>query len=224
MGWVWPSPGYDSRSSEFNPGSHNGIDIRVPSGSQIVAPVDGTVQWSANSPDGYGGLVVIETLDGARVYLAHLRSIAVTRGEKIKAGTTVGFSGGGKDDPMRGNSSGPHLHFEVRKGSGQLNPLGFFGALTDKLIGEPGQTQKDYDSRTPAERATEYFKSTPVGKFVTIIDSPFDPDSDIEINWLNIVLVLLGMGLIVMGVIGLGVGEAAKEAMKPIANAIQGSD
>jgi murein DD-endopeptidase MepM/ murein hydrolase activator NlpD len=53
----------------------------------------------------------------------HLRRLNVREGDKVKKGQIIGYSGGGRNDPMHGNSSGPHLHYEILdKSSIAMNP------------------------------------------------------------------------------------------------------
>ena len=110
-------------------GYHHGIDYGVPEGTPVTAPMSGMVTYAAFSPIGYGNLVVIEN-HGYQVLLAHNKSIAVHVGQVVMAGQVVAYSGN------TGNSTGPHLHFEVRraneKGSEAVDPATVF---------LPGQTE-----------------------------------------------------------------------------------
>lgn len=140
---MWPVPSATPVSSEFGPrkaaaaraaksgqkisSNHKGIDLATPSGTPITAASDGTVSKIGNDPNGYGNYVVIKHLDGTSTRYAHLRSILVTRGQKVKAGQVIGKSGGGPKDPGRGNSRGAHLHFETEDEKGvKYNPRDWF--------------------------------------------------------------------------------------------------
>ncbi len=96
---------------------HKGIDIPVPSGSNIIAPADGTVVNAENlDKNACGGFIKIKhEQDGASFYTkyCHMKVIKVNKGDKVKTGQVIGLSGGGKNDPHRGSSTGPHLHFEI---------------------------------------------------------------------------------------------------------------
>jgi murein DD-endopeptidase MepM/ murein hydrolase activator NlpD len=89
-------------------GSHNGIDWGIPEGTAIYATADGTVLRADLDPTGYGLHVRIQH-DGLMSLYGHLRSVAVVPGQHVTAGQVIGESGN------TGNSSGPHLHFEVRR-------------------------------------------------------------------------------------------------------------
>ena len=101
-------------TQEFHPG-HTGIDIAVPTGTQVKTTMDGQVIHAGWNTQGYGNLVIVE--NGAyRTYYAHLSSIPVSVGDEVKAGTVIGLSG------STGNSTGPHLHYEIRKNNVAIDP------------------------------------------------------------------------------------------------------
>jgi peptidoglycan hydrolase-like protein with peptidoglycan-binding domain len=93
------------RGSSF----HKGLDIRMPAGTPFKAAKDGTVVF-AGKAGGYGNLAVIRHADGTYTKYGHAQSLNVRPGQQVKAGEEIGKVG------STGNSSGPHLHFEVRKG------------------------------------------------------------------------------------------------------------
>jgi murein DD-endopeptidase MepM/ murein hydrolase activator NlpD len=115
--WQNPLPGYPVtsgyswRSNPLNGTQefHWGIDIgtsgKTPS---VKAAKSGKVVFAGWNNQGYGNLVIIEHADGTRSYYAHLSSIAVSPGASINGGTNIGNVG------STGNSTGNHLHFEVR--------------------------------------------------------------------------------------------------------------
>ncbi|MFD7643227.1 M23 family metallopeptidase [Kitasatospora sp. NPDC059795] len=84
---------------------HTGIDFPVPTGTPVLAVTDGTV--STHWHPAYGRMATVTAPDGTRTLYGHLRSFRITRGE-VRAGEVIGWSG------STGNSTGPHLHFEVR--------------------------------------------------------------------------------------------------------------
>lgn len=106
-------------------GSHPGVDIRVDSGTPVRAIADGVVDAriprNAQGGDngGWGGLVVIRhdnlpnTTDPVYSIYAHLREWYVNKNDTVRKGDIIGKSGGGASDPNRGNSTGPHLHFQM---------------------------------------------------------------------------------------------------------------
>ncbi|RCK72366.1 MAG: metalloendopeptidase [Anaerolineae bacterium] len=102
-------------------GSHAGhvaLDFGVPVGTPVKATLDGKVVYAGWNDQGYGNLVIIEN-GPYRVYFAHLSKIPVKLGEKVTAGTIIGYSGN------TGNSTGPHLHYEVRKNGQAIDPTSF---------------------------------------------------------------------------------------------------
>jgi murein DD-endopeptidase MepM/ murein hydrolase activator NlpD len=96
--------------AKFNLPGHNGTDYGTPAGTKVRCTADGVVAFSGVDKD-YGIYVRVyhEQLK-AHSFYAHLGSAQVTVGARIWAGNTVGLSGN------TGNSTGPHLHFEIRLG------------------------------------------------------------------------------------------------------------
>ncbi|MDT0322962.1 M23 family metallopeptidase [Streptomyces millisiae] len=95
--------------------NHTGIDFPVSYGTPVLAATDGTVrtQWHPS----YGNLLILTAADGTETWYAHLDSTAYQSGS-VQAGTVIAYSGNS------GNSTGPHLHFEVRPGGGSpIDPL-----------------------------------------------------------------------------------------------------
>ncbi len=122
MAWLWPT-NTDYVTQEFGP-THSGIDIGARLGSPVVAPVHARVErvWP-NEPSGYGNLVILRTDDGYRVFLAHLARFApgLAPNQVVDPGQALGEVG------STGNSTGPHLHFEVRDPSDHaISPRPFF--------------------------------------------------------------------------------------------------
>ncbi len=101
-------------TQEFHPG-HNGLDFGIPVGTPVKSTMDGQVVYAGWNNQGYGNLVIVENGD-YRTYYAHLSSIPVSIGETVSAGNVIGLSGN------TGNSTGPHLHYEIRKNHVPINP------------------------------------------------------------------------------------------------------
>lgn len=99
--------GYYPSSGKY----HGAIDYAIPVGTKVVAAADGVVMSTANLSGSYGTYVVIRHANGLQSYYAHgtKGSIVVSPGDTVKKGQKIMLSGN------TGNSSGPHLHFEVRK-------------------------------------------------------------------------------------------------------------
>lgn len=114
---TWPVPGVKSVSSEYGPRNcpfhgrevHTGIDIPASTGTSVVAAAGGTVVLAGYS-GGYGKCVIINHGNNIYTLYGHLSSYIVSNGQKVTAGQKIGGVG------STGNSTGPHLHFEVRKG------------------------------------------------------------------------------------------------------------
>lgn len=132
-GFVWPSPGYYTRTSDWEEDRgylHGGIDIGVPIGATIVAAESGTVvasyngcphNWGKNGScgcgGGYGNYVFIDHGNGKLTVYGHLTNAIVSTGQHVSKGQTIGYSG------STGNSTGPHLHFECRYNGVRYNPM-----------------------------------------------------------------------------------------------------
>ncbi|MFC8424820.1 M23 family metallopeptidase [Streptomyces sp. NPDC057236] len=98
---------------------HTGIDFPVLYGATVMAATDGTVRTQFNSA--YGNMMIVTAKDGTETWYCHLSSYQVASGTTVKAGDPIAFSGDS------GNSTGPHLHFEVRPGGGSaVDPLAWF--------------------------------------------------------------------------------------------------
>ncbi|MER7579385.1 M23 family metallopeptidase [Kitasatospora sp. NPDC097691] len=97
---------------------HTGIDFPVDGGSQVMAVADGTIrtQWNPF----YGYMSILKMSDGTEAWFCHLRAYKIRKGP-VKQGDVIAFVG------SSGNSTGPHLHFEIRPaGSGPVDPLPWF--------------------------------------------------------------------------------------------------
>jgi murein DD-endopeptidase MepM/ murein hydrolase activator NlpD len=94
---------------------HRGVDISSEVGTRIVAPADGIVRF-AEFMNGYGRAVVMEHGNGISTLYGHMSGIAVSPGQMVHRGDTVGYVG------QSGRSTGPHLHYEVRIFNTPVNP------------------------------------------------------------------------------------------------------
>ena len=97
---------------------HEGIDIGVGEGTPVQAAAAGVVIY-AGWMSGYGNLVVIDHGNGLSTAYAHNSSLAVGVGRSVAGGEVVSYSGN------TGNSTGPHVHFEVRVNGAAVDPLGY---------------------------------------------------------------------------------------------------
>lgn len=101
-------------SQDYHPG-HNGLDFGVVVGTPVETTMDGKVVYAGWNNQGYGNLVIVENGD-YKTYYAHLSSIPVSVGDTVTAGSTIGLSGN------TGNSTGPHLHYEIRRNNVPIDP------------------------------------------------------------------------------------------------------
>ncbi|WP_055694897.1 LysM peptidoglycan-binding domain-containing M23 family metallopeptidase [Streptomyces prasinopilosus] len=112
-GYSSPVPGgglgtaYKVAGGMWSSGYHTGVDFAVPTGTSLKAVGAGTVV-SAGWAGSYGNQVVIKLNDGHYAQYAHLSSLSVSAGQAVSGGQQVGLAG------STGNSTGPHLHFEIR--------------------------------------------------------------------------------------------------------------
>jgi murein DD-endopeptidase MepM/ murein hydrolase activator NlpD len=112
---VWPA--YGPITSYYGPAHPLGIDVGMWQGN-IVAATAGTVLWAGGDPCcGYGRYVVIQSSDGIETLYAHLETLAVRKGQKVRQGQALGKVG------CTGRCSGPHLHFEVYDNGRRQNPM-----------------------------------------------------------------------------------------------------
>ena len=97
---------------------HTGLDIAAPAGTPIKAAADGKVIFSGYS-GGYGYVVKLDNGNGVQTYYGHCSSLYVSTGEKVEAGAVIAAVG------STGNSTGNHLHFEVRVNGIEVNPQNY---------------------------------------------------------------------------------------------------
>jgi murein DD-endopeptidase MepM/ murein hydrolase activator NlpD len=97
---------------------HLGIDIGVPLGTPVIATHSGTIAYAAWSDVGYGYLVIVQN-ESFITYYAHNISFNVVQGQRVGKGSVLAWSG------STGNSTGPHVHYEVRINDVPVDPLTF---------------------------------------------------------------------------------------------------
>ncbi len=120
---LWPVEGritssFGQRTDPFSGDEgvfHRGVDISSPYGTRVVAPADGVV-WFADLMNGYGRVIVLDHGQGITTLYGHLSGFAVSPGQNIHRGDTLGYVG------ESGRSTGPHLHYEVRIFNTPVNP------------------------------------------------------------------------------------------------------
>lgn len=130
--FLWPVASYVYVSSRFGlrihpitgqKKTHTGIDIASNQGTAVYASDGGTVTL-AGWNGGYGNCIMIDHGNGYVTLYGHLSSISVSEGQNVTQGSTIGAVG------STGNSTGPHLHFEVLKNGTRIDPEQFFSGLT----------------------------------------------------------------------------------------------
>ena len=131
---------------------HTGIDFPAPHGRRVGAAGRGVTTFAGYNSGGYGNLVVIRHRRGFETWYAHLSRETSWRGERVVGGTRIGFVG------STGRSTGPHLHFEIRRHGRPINPMPFLLGAT--ASGPAGHAPSDLEcphrrpgSATPARGA-----------------------------------------------------------------------
>ncbi|WP_010284314.1 peptidoglycan DD-metalloendopeptidase family protein [Bacillus timonensis] len=138
--WAWPVIGRITDTFGTRQGNHKGLDIAAPLGDHIYAVEKGIVKKSYYKGS-YGHVVFIEHPNGYETVYAHLSKRIVQEGETVEKGQLIGHIG------STGNSTGPHLHFEVHNGewnSSRNNAIDPLYMLTDKQILVPVFMQKEH--------------------------------------------------------------------------------
>ncbi len=126
--YIWPLPGYSPGSAygwRIHPiwgdmRFHAGEDIGAPSGTPILAADSGIATVIPDNGNGYGNYIMINHGGGRVTLYAHMSGFAVSNGASVTQGQTIGYVG------STGNSTGPHLHFEVRVNGATTDPKSYF--------------------------------------------------------------------------------------------------
>ncbi|MDX6622480.1 MAG: hypothetical protein QOE75_412 [Solirubrobacterales bacterium] len=117
--------------------AHSGLDFPVPYGTRIGAAGVGTTIFAGYNNGGYGNLVVIQHRLGYTTWYAHMSSITSWVGEQVSGGTRIGYVG------STGNSTGPHLHFEVRRYNTPIDPMPLLlPGVAMRLRGDHGERDR----------------------------------------------------------------------------------
>lgn len=113
--FVWPADSHTISGNDFWDG-HLGVDIGAGLGANVYAADSGVVVYAGWISGGYGNMVMIDHGNGYHTVYGHLSSILVHCGQSVYSGNVIGYAG------STGNSTGPHLHFEVRYFGAFINP------------------------------------------------------------------------------------------------------
>ena len=112
---------------------HGGVDFGVSEGTPVYAVKDGQVS-ALSDPSGFGNYASLDQADGKTSIYGHLSRLQVGSGQKVRAGDVIGYSGNS------GNSTGPHLHFEMRDGANKIDPLNYLNGATSSPDSSGGAT------------------------------------------------------------------------------------
>lgn len=160
--YTWPLPGCETITQGYSPEEHPALDIAAEEGSPVLAVDTGTVSqiqiWDGVTLDGdqsYGNMVMISHKDGHITLYAHLSQVSVSLGDPVEKGAEIGRVG------TTGNSTGPHLHLEVRTKGGNANPMDYLqspqeDSLQDTLT-EESEVSVDETNENCHEQMNEMF-------------------------------------------------------------------
>lgn len=207
---IWPTvcktitQGYGNKNAAYVKGYHTGLDIGCISGSPIRAAHDGKIS-SAGWAGAYGNQVKIAATGGLETWYNHLSKISATVGASVSQGTVIGYEG------STGNSTGPHLHFEVRVNGKDVDPMKYLTGSGVIPAGDATQTGVGSALSLP-------------GSLIKAFEWMTEP-----INWLRIVMVFSGGILLLIALIGLAktkaMGSLASGTVKKVVkNAVPGRD
>lgn len=126
--YIWPLPGYSPGSAygwRMHPIYHEmrfhaGEDIGAPTGTPILAADSGVAAVYPDNGNGYGNYIMINHGGGRVTLYAHMSAFAISNGASVSQGQVIGYVG------STGNSTGPHLHFEVRVNGATTDPKQYF--------------------------------------------------------------------------------------------------
>jgi murein DD-endopeptidase MepM/ murein hydrolase activator NlpD len=120
LAFAWPVRGQiSSRYGRRGKRGHDGVDIRAPRGTPVVAAEAGRVIHSGGGLGDYGKVVILKHVGRYSTVYAHQDHIRVSKGEFVEKGEVIGSVG------TSGNASGPHCHFEVRRDRVPDDPLSY---------------------------------------------------------------------------------------------------
>jgi peptidoglycan hydrolase-like protein with peptidoglycan-binding domain len=124
---------------------HQGVDFPVAYGTRVGAAGVGTTIFAGQNYGGYGNLVVIQHRLGYTTWYAHLSSITTWVGEQVNGGTRIGYVG------STGYSTGPHLHFEVRRYNTPIDPAPMLLTTVASRAGGAEQEHEDLECAVDAD-------------------------------------------------------------------------
>jgi murein DD-endopeptidase MepM/ murein hydrolase activator NlpD len=113
--FVWPAGNHSLSGNDYWSG-HLGIDIAAGEGAPVYAADSGVVVFAGWATGGYGNMIMIDHGNGYQTLYGHLSQVSISCGRSVGQGQTIGYAG------STGNSTGAHLHFEVRFQGGFVDP------------------------------------------------------------------------------------------------------
>jgi murein DD-endopeptidase MepM/ murein hydrolase activator NlpD len=205
MAWVWPTvcktitQGYGRKNARYAKGYHTGIDIGCQNGSPIRSATDGTVTY-AGWAGAYGNQIKVGVNSTTEIWYNHMSKLIASKGDKVTAGKEIGKLG------TTGNSTGPHLHFEVRVNGKDVDPMPYLSGSKTVPAGD-----------VAVDVSNPFSSIGKLGDFFKLLADP--------ITWMRVGMVLGGGLLLIMAFVGLAkmkaLGSTAIKAVKP--NAQSGS-
>jgi len=104
--------------------NHLGVDLASATGTPVRAPISGKVVYAKMDDNACGGTIAIfNSTDKIKHRFCHCSKISVVVGQSVEQGEVVGLTGGGENDPGKGTSTGPHLHWEKQVAGSLVNPM-----------------------------------------------------------------------------------------------------
>ena len=174
--WVGPRKQFSTSHGQKSSTSHAGVDIAVPVGTKLLAPMSGKVIHVVNVNDGtekrnkwqYGNQVVIQRDDGVITQQSHLYDVNVKVGDRVQQGQVIGRTGNS------GSSTGPHLDYIVIKNGMAMRPDGTaYQAYHRSWLPKAGTMASPTEPTAPAGDMSNYAQAAPVGAAVV---APVTPD------------------------------------------------
>lgn len=108
--------------------AHKGVDFAAPTGTGVFVAAEGTVLRTGNQPSGFGRFVEVRHPNGMTSLYAHLSRVDVRSGQQLYSGERLGLVG------STGYSTGPHLHFEIRRNGAHVDPSRIMGQTFDVAV------------------------------------------------------------------------------------------
>lgn len=201
MAWTWPTvcktitQPYGRKNARYVKGYHTGVDIGCANGSPIRAVADGKVTFAGwNGP--YGNQVR-QSVNGGEVWYNHMSRLEVKKGDGLSAGSIIGRLG------TTGQSTGPHLHLEVRVNGKDVDPMPY---LSGSKVIPAGSTDATQVGLNPLDAIKG------VGNFFEMLTDP--------VTWLRVGMFLGGGVLLLMAFVGLAktkaLGKVAGQTVKKV--------